>query len=136
MWVEGPRLTERLQEAIPPLHGCTGLSLGEPQVLVVAHLKLGPQPAVDSLVVELLPRVAGQPEEAAHGLLLALGITNDQLADGLRRGEQAIIAEFEGPEARQEDKDNLDYVLRKKVAQLFWDFKKCHGDRFFLSREI
>mmetsp|Transcript_35917 Transcript_35917/g.118916 ORF Transcript_35917/g.118916 Transcript_35917/m.118916 type:complete len:322 (-) Transcript_35917:300-1265(-) len=90
VWVEGPRLTERLQEAIPPLHGGTGLSLCEPQVLVVAHLELGPQPAVDSLVVEWLPRVAGQPEEAAQEEDVGAGLTHSPLQGGPKRwGEDA-----------------------------------------------
>ena len=60
-----------------------------------------------------------KPEEAAHGLEDALGLTRKMLAEALAKGEQAIVDEFEGAAARDEDKANLDYVLRRMFFALY-----------------
>ena len=57
----------------------------------------------------------GKPEEATD-LQHALGLDRQQYANGYAKGEHAIIEEFEGPSAREEDKANLHYVLNCKVV--------------------
>lgn len=56
--------------------------------------------------------VLGKPEEAAHGLKHALGLSREAFAQGYLLGEQAVVDEFEGPSADKDDRANLDYVLR------------------------
>ena len=57
----------------------------------------------------------GKPEEAAHGLLDALGLSYRVFALKLAKGEQAIIDEFEA-NGSDEDKANLRYVLYGKAG--------------------
>ena len=78
--------------------------------------------------------ILGKPEEAAHGLETALGLTRTMLAEALVKGEQAIIDEFDGPNVRDEDRANLHYVLRCKAntqlpphVQKQIETRKYHG---------
>ena len=62
---------------------------------------------------QLRTLMMGGPEEAALGLNTALGLTRQELAEGLAKGEQAVIDEFQ--RGRTEDIANLHYVLRCKA---------------------
>lgn len=73
-----------------------------------------PRPADEKYVVRQL--MMGKPEEATD-LPVALGLNRTQLANGIGKGEQAIIDEFEGPTATAEDRANLHYVYRCRVAR-------------------
>ena len=71
------------------------------------------EPAEHKFVARTL--IMGRPEEATS-LQDALGLGRKQFAEGYAKGELAIIDEFEGPAARDEDKANLHYVLKCKAV--------------------